>query len=195
MKKLMNLCLVGLLCSTAVSAADWGLKRGTPEIKSAGSLTFGPDDVLFVGDTKSASVFAIATGDLEGDASTSNINLTNVAGKISDVVGGAATINDIATNPSTGVVFVSVMAGDKAAIVTIDGAGKITQLPMTDVLFSSVTLSDVPEDKVTGQGRRKRNSRSDAITDLAFFEGKLLISGLQTAGSPSSVREISFPCA
>lgn len=195
MKKLMNLCLVGLLCSTVVSAADWGLKRGTPKIKSAGSLTFGPEDVLFVGDTKSASVFAIATGDLEGDASRSNINLTNVAGKISDVVGGAATINDIATNPSTGVVFVSVMAGDKAAIVKIDGAGKITQLPMTDVLFSSVTLSDVPEDKVTGQGRRKRNSRSDAITDLAFFEGKLLISGLQTAGSPSSVREISFPFA
>lgn len=195
MKKLMNLCLVGLLCSAAVSAADWGLKRGTPDIKSAGSLTFGPEDVLFVGDTKSASVFAIATGDLEGDASKSNINLTDVAGKISDVVGGAATINDIATNPSTGVVFVSVTAGDKAAIVKIDGAGKITQLPMTDVLFSSVMLSDVPEDKVTGQGRRQKNKRDDAITDLAFFEGKLLISGLQTLGSPSSVREISFPFA
>ena len=195
MKKLFNLCLATLVCSTAATAADWGMKKGTPEIKSAESLAFGPDGVLFVGDTKSASVFAISTGDVEGDASKSSINLTDLAGKIGDVVGGAATINDIATNPSTGVVFVSVTAGDKAAIVKIDGAGKISQLPMTDVLFSSVTLSNAPEDKVTGEGRRQKNNRADTITDLAFFEGKLLVSGLQTAGSPSSVREISFPFA
>lgn len=195
MNKLIRLGALALVCSTSVMAGDWGMKKGAPELKSAGSLTFGPEDVLFVGDTKSASVFAIATGDVEGDAAKSNINLEDVGAKISDVVGSAATINDIATNPTTGVVFASVTAGDQAAIIKIDGAGKITQLAMSDVMFAQVTLSNVPEDKVTGQGRRKKNSRGDAITDLAFFEGKLLVSGLQTDGSPSSVREISFPFA
>ena len=42
-------------------------------------------------------------------------------------------------------------------------------------------------------GRRRRNARNDSITDLAFYEGKVLVSGLRSAGSASSVREIDFP--
>ena len=42
--------LVGLLTGMAVSA-DHGLKAGNPDLQSAGPLTFGPDGILFVGDT------------------------------------------------------------------------------------------------------------------------------------------------
>ncbi len=44
-----------------------GLEPGTPEMKSATVLAFGPEDILFVGDAKAATVFAIATGDTQGD--------------------------------------------------------------------------------------------------------------------------------
>lgn len=183
------------LCTTPVSAAGWGLERGTPDIQSAGSLAFGPGDVLLVGDTKSAAVFAISTGDTEGDSSQANVNITDLAGRISEVVGSKATINDLATNPKTGSVFVSVTAGDKPAIIQIDGTGQVSEVSLKDVPFSKAQLSDVPEDKETGQGRRRRNMRSDAITDIAYFEGKVLISGLRTVGAPSSVRELNFPFA
>ena len=44
---------------------SWGLKEGKPDIKSAASLAFGPDGVLFVADTKGAAIFALDTGDTD----------------------------------------------------------------------------------------------------------------------------------
>lgn len=194
--KIVNYILaIGLLCTASASAARWGLERGTPDIQSAGALAFGPGDVLLVGDTKSAAVFAISTGNTEGDSQKANINVTDLAGKISEIVGSKATINDMATNPSTGTVFVSVTANGKPAIVQVNGTGLVSEVPLKDIAFSKAQLSDAPEDKETGQGRRRRNNRADAITDIAFFEGKVLISGLRTKGAPSSVRELDFPFA
>ena len=49
--------IAGLLVSaSAAFGAEWGLKEGTPDVKSAGALAFGPDGILFVGDAKSATV-------------------------------------------------------------------------------------------------------------------------------------------
>lgn len=196
MKTMVYLIAATLMCSAnAIAAEQFGLKTGTPNIKSAGPLAFGPAGILLVGDTKSATVFAIATGNTDGDASKSEVNVKDLASKIGAVVGGKATINDLATNPATGNVFISATVDGKPAIVQINGAGKLSQLSLTDIAFSKAELSDVPEDKVSGEGRRRRNNRADAITDLAFFEGKVLISGLRTKGSPSSVRELDFPFA
>ncbi len=50
----LGLALV-LVSSVAVAAG--------PEMKSAGPLAFGPEGVLFVGDTAGAAIFAIETGD------------------------------------------------------------------------------------------------------------------------------------
>ena len=140
-------------------------------------------------------MFAFATGDKDGDASKANINVEDVVDKIGSLAGGTATINDIAVNPTTGSVFVSATVEEKPALMKIDGGGKITQLPMKDILFAKAELAGAPEDKVSGEGRRAKNNRNDAITDLAFFEGKLLISGLRDGSTPSSVRELSFPFA
>ena len=183
-----------LMCSAVTSAAEFGLKPGNPEIKSANSLAFGPTDVLFVGDTKSATVFAISTGDTEGDASKATVEVSNIGVNLNDMFSGPTTINDLVVNPTTGTVFVACETKGRPSIVKITEGGKrMHRISLNDVLYSSVVLADAPEDKVTGEGRRKRNNRADAITDLAFFEGKLLISGLKTLGSPSSVRELDFP--
>jgi hypothetical protein len=62
--------------NAAMAGESWGLKEGTPDLQSAGALAFGPDDVLFVGDTKSAAVFAIATGKTQKDATNAEINVS-----------------------------------------------------------------------------------------------------------------------
>lgn len=196
MKRLLDYVVFGIVCCASAHAAEkWGLERGNPDIKSAGVLTFGPEDILFVGDTKSAAVFAIATGNIDGDASKSNINIDDFVDRIGELAGGDATVNDLAVNPATGHVFVSATLAGKPALLQVDEAGRITQMAMQDVLFSKAELVAAPEDKVSGEGRRARNNRRDAITDLAFFEGKLLISGLRDGATPSSVRELSFPFA
>ncbi|HPD87811.1 MAG TPA: hypothetical protein PLS06_10920 [Proteiniphilum sp.] len=59
--------LVAMVAVSTVNAADWGLKKGNADLKSAGPLAFGPDGILLVGDVKAATVFAIDTGDASGD--------------------------------------------------------------------------------------------------------------------------------
>jgi hypothetical protein len=59
-----------LLTTHNAGAVEWaGLKPGNVELKSAGPMTFGPDRVLFVGDTAAATVYAIKTGDGTSDTS------------------------------------------------------------------------------------------------------------------------------
>lgn len=191
----MMMAAIAVSCTSTDAADLQGLTRGTPDIKSADVLAFGPEDILLIGDNKSAAVFAVATGNKEGDASKASIKVDDLAKKISDVVGGTATIKDVAANPRTGNVFAAVSVDGRPAIVQIDGAGKISELSLKDVRFSVATLSDAPEDKVLGEGRRQRNNRNDTITDLAWYEGKVMISGLRNSGSPSGLRELVFPFA
>lgn len=196
--KQLSLCVAVSVCSAStvdVCAADvWGLKAGTPDIKSATTLAFGPEDILFVGDAKGATIFAVATGNTEGDAASASINIDNLPAAIADELGAKqVVVNDLAVNPRTGAAFVAVTADDAAALIRIDGAGKISRLPLKDVMFSKAALEDAPEDKVVGEGRRAQNRRTESITDIAFFENKVLVSGLSNAQSPSTVRELNFP--
>jgi len=197
--KTLTLCTAFLLfcCSAPLQAADvWGLERGTPTLKSATTLAFGPEDILFIGDASGAAVVAVATGDKQGDASAASINIENAPEAIATALqADEVTINDLTVNPSTGSVFVAVSADGKPAVAKIDAGGKIDAVPMSDVRFATAQLADAPEDKVVGEGRRARNNRNDSITDIAYFEGKILISGLRNSDAPSSVRELNFPFA
>lgn len=183
--------------TNAGSAADvWGLNEGKAELQSASTLAFGPEDIIFVGDAKGAAVFAIATGDTKGDPAKAAINIDNLPTAIgNEIHAKTVVVNDIAVNPRTGAAFVAVTADDTAGLVKIDGAGKISAIDLNKVKFSVAALADAPEDKVEGEGRRQRNPRNDSITDIAFFENKVLVSGLSSAQSPSTVRELNFPFA
>lgn len=192
---LAALLVAGL--SVTSSAADLlGLNRGTPELKSATTLAFGPEDILFIGDSKSAAVFAVATGDTQGNAAAASINISDVSAAVASVLNAKQiAINDLAVNPATGSAFLAVTADGAAAIVKVDAGGKLSALPLKDIRFAKADLKDAPEDKVVGEGRRARNNRADSITDIAFFEGKLLVSGLSSGQSPSALRELNFPFA
>ncbi|MFT7644045.1 MAG: hypothetical protein ACI9G1_005811 [Pirellulaceae bacterium] len=190
-----SLVVAVLAMPMIASAAEWGLKTGTPEIKTAGQLAFGPDGILFVGDAMSATVFAIDTQDKSG-GKVSEVNIKGIDKKVSELLGSSATIRDMAVNPATGNIFLSASQGDKPAVVRIDAAtGKLSRVSLSKILFSKAVLTDAPEDKVTGEGRRRRNRRGESITDVAFHEGRVLVSGLSTADAPSTVRSIDFPFA
>lgn len=183
-----------MLCSAVSLAADgWGLSEGTPDLKSAGPLAFGPDGILLVGDAKGATVFAIATGVTSGNPGNVSLNIKSLDKKVADMLGGKAAINDLAVNPVSGDVYLSVSQGDAPALVRISPQGKLSEVSLKKVAFSKVTLPNAPEDKVTGQGRRRRNKRMESITDLAYVDGKVLVSGLSNADAPSTVRELAFP--
>lgn len=187
-----------LFAASADAAHRWGLKEGKPDLQTAGQLAFGPDGILFVGDAKSAAVFAIDTMDAEpGKPMARNIEKLNE--KLAAVEGLKApvAVNDLAVNPTSGNVYLSVASGDAKApaLVKVDGEGKLSLVSLEKVPFLKATLSNPPEDKVVGEGRGARNRRAETITDLAYSEGKLLVAGLDNTDAPSTVREIAFPFA
>ena len=48
---------------SADAEADFGLKSGTVDLKSAGPLAFGPNGILLIGDPLGAAIYAVDTGD------------------------------------------------------------------------------------------------------------------------------------
>ena len=184
-----------LLSGAAASAVEWGLKEGAPGVQSAGPLAFGPDGILFVGDTKGATIFAIGTGDTKGDPAKVDLNVPGLNNKVAELLKAAsATINDLAVNPNSGNVYLSVTADAKPAIVRVEADGKLSQVSLAKIPFQKVTLPNAPEDKeVAGRGGRMSNARNEAITDLAYVDGKVFVSGVASGASPSNVREIPFP--
>ncbi|HRX78390.1 MAG: hypothetical protein H6821_13670 [Planctomycetaceae bacterium] len=192
--------LVAMVAVSTVNAADWGLKKGNADLKSAGPLAFGPDGILLVGDVKAATVFAIDTGDASGDPGKVSFNIKSLNEKVADAAGASSanvTINDVVVNPASGNVYISASADGKAAIVRIDASGVLSQVKLEGVGVAKVALPNAPEDKVVGEGRRRGNARDESITDLAYSDGKVLVSGVSPnpdGGRPlSTVRELAFP--
>ena len=105
-------------------------------------------------------------------------------------------LEDLAVNPDTQAIFVSVSRGKgpdaKPALVKVTG-DKVEILSLDNVKFSRAELKNAPEDKVTGEGRRRRNKRTSSITDMAWLDGKLAVAGLSNEEFASTLRMIDFP--
>src|SRR5262245_25062603 len=106
---LAGVCLTAAMAPGAEPTAS--LKQGKPDLKSAGPLAFGPEGILFVGDTQGAALFAIDTGDHAPAAEKRPVQVKDLAGKIAALLGTNARqimINDLAVNPRSGNVYASV---------------------------------------------------------------------------------------
>ncbi|TWT31739.1 hypothetical protein [Blastopirellula retiformator] len=199
MRTTLGALALSLMIVAGLHAADaemYGLKKGTPEIKSAGPLAFAPDGVLLVGDPKSAAVFAIATGEKPGAPEKAKFEITSLREKLAKATGGSPAdlnIADLAVNPETGTAYLSVAAGGKPTLVKIDADQNITAVALKDVPFAQVELSDAPADELSGEGRRRRNLRNESITDLAYADGQVIVTGLAAGEGASAVRSVPFP--
>lgn len=200
MKIRLTLCVLLVAGLSLPARGDVsGLKVGTPAVQSAGPLAFGPEGVLLLGDPQGAAVFAIATGDTTGNPAKVKLEVEQLRVKVAETLKTrpqSVRIVDLAVNPLSGNVYLSVSAGGKPVVVRIDGKGKLSPLPLQKVRFSKATLPDAPENKPIRKGRRVSNPRRECITDIAFVEGQVLVSGLAKAAggrTASTVRSLSFP--
>ena len=186
---LLSVCLVSV---NSRAAELYGLTPGTVELQSAGPMSFGPSGVLFVGDVKAAKVYALNTEDTGQPGAAFDIG--DADARIAAAMGGSAVeIADMAVNPETGNVFVSGTAGDNPFIARISPVGEVEKLDLQKIGHATASLPNPPEDKIVRRGRRSKNPRAEAITDIAYMGGRVLISGLSAAESPSSVIEYDFP--
>jgi hypothetical protein len=178
-----------LAAGSARADKDHGLKKGTPELKSAGPVAFGPDGILLVADPEAAAIYAIDTGD-HSPGGTERPKVVGIDEKIASLLGIQASqlrIAGLAVNPISGNTYLSVSRGTgpdaKTVLVKVDRTGKVSEFAPHDVAFSSTTLGNAP-----AEGRRR-----DAITHIAYVDGKVFIAGLSNEEFASKLRSIPFP--
>lgn len=194
---LLTLGLAGLFLlalTTRKLQNPYGLTVGTPDIKSINALTFGPDGILFVGDGKSAAVFALDTKDAKSVDNPTPVEVKNIDQKIAALLGTEVsniTIQDIAVNPVSKNVYCAVQHSDGTpALLKIEG-NNLTAVSLKDVPFSTLTLTNVPN--ADAKDRRGESMRVASISDMGFADGKLLVSGLSNQEFGSTFRSIPFP--
>ncbi|HEV3339421.1 MAG TPA: hypothetical protein VG125_03660 [Pirellulales bacterium] len=192
--------LIATVAVSIVSAAESpsGLdQQGQPDLKFAGPMAFGPDGILFVGDPLSAAVFAIDTGDRSA-ADAGAINVPGVNQQIAAVLGSSpdqVLINDLAVNPLSGTVYLSVSRGRgpdaQPVLVRIGGDGKVAVLSLDKVAYAKAPLPNAPDPSV--KDRRGNSQRQESITDLAYVDGRVVVAGLSNEEFSSNLRTIPFP--
>jgi hypothetical protein len=194
--------MLGLALAAALALPSFandltsGMNQGAPDLKSAGPLAFAPEGVLLVGDPAGAAVFAISTGDTSGNPEQVKLDVPSIDEKIAAALGTAPNdilINDLAVNPASGNAYLSVSRGRGPnavpVILRVDGSGKISELALKDVKFSKAALPNPP----APGGDGKNNQRAEAITDIAYADGRVIVAGLSNEEFASNLRSIPFP--
>src|ERR1700730_4243200 len=164
--------------TTASPVAE--MPSGKVQLSSAGPLAFGPDGVLFVGDSVGGAIVAIDTQDNK-PASAAKINVQGVDQKIAALVGvtpDQIVINDVRVNPISKNVYLSGSRGRgpdaMPLIVRVDGPGQVTTLSLDNAKHSSVSLVDAPAANSTA----RQNPRMLTITDVNYVNGNVIVAGL-----------------
>jgi hypothetical protein len=184
-----KLLVLGCVLALAATGRAAELTKGTPDLKSATSLAFGPKGLLFVGDPAGAAIFAIDTGDASptGDKA---VNIEKIDAKLAASLGVSekeVRINDVKVNPASGNIFLAVTrgaGGGTPVLVKVTRDGNAEPLTLKDVMFSKVAI--------VNPGKSQREPMG-AITGMAFLDGRLFVAGLSTEEFASTLRAIPYP--
>jgi hypothetical protein len=187
--------VIVLFAAPGFSQLTNSLKAGKADIQSAGVMAFGPEGILFVGDSVGGALYAFDTQDRTA-SQAGPVDVAGVNEKIASMLGtmpDQILINDLAVNPISKKMYLSVSRGRGAAatavIMRVDSQGKIDQLALTNIPHAKAVLPDAPASNPSA----RQDPRTNAITDLAFLDGKLLVAGLSSEEFASTLRAVPFP--
>lgn len=161
-------------------------------VQSISAITFSPEGVLFIGDSKAATVFAVQTKDTKAKSAPSEIK--NIDQKIAAALGTEVaniTITDMAVNPVSKQLYIAVQTKEGNPVLMKLEGEKLQAVALKDLSFTSTVINSAPgEDAKDGRGRSLRIS---SVTDLGYADGKLLLSGLSNREFKSSFKSIPYP--
>src|SRR5215510_9582299 len=190
----VSVAAVMSLTIAAAPAPKPAVTKGvSPQLQSIGPLAIGPAGVLYVSDPTAATIYALDLSKQKAGApGTKDIQALDQ--QIAATLGTAAseiTIADLKVEPKSKNSYIAVMRGQganaAAALVRVDGAGKIDVISLDGVAFTSVALPNAPD----ANPANGRSNRSQSITNLAFANGKVYIAGLSNEEFASKLWRIA----
>jgi len=211
MKRLVSyLVALALLGSGAVAGAG-GLVTGKPEIRSMSALAFGPDGVLFVGDSRAGAVFAIDLGDKTAREVSEPERITDVEAKLAALLGATAAdvlVHDMAVNPLSKNVYLAVSRGraaletpwalpndvaDATVLVKVDEAQRFAVVDLASVPHARLDLPRPIDPARTHKWKEGLSLRTETITDMQFAGGGLWVAGLSNEEFASTMWRAAWP--
>ena len=176
-------------------------------LQSAGVLTFGPNNVLFVGDITGAKIhaFALRGADLTPQTGVELGNFHNFEGrdqvtgldeKLAALFGTTIdkiVVNDIAVHQPTQQVFLSVERGrgiDAIPAIVKVNHGKLEVLELDSISHTQVSIPNEPDSKAMLEFDPQRMY---AITDIKYYNGEIFVSGITNQRFASTLYRIPYP--
>lgn len=205
--------------SVAGSAVDGGPVSGTgPSFKHFGPLALGPDGVVFAGDAQEVSVYALELKNALRGGAAGTKAVDGIDRKIASLLGtdpAGIAITDVLVYGPNRNTLISVMRGQgadaQAALIRVDGEGRLTNIPLAAIRYSKVMMPNPPPpsteiavgtnkytvrnypDRPQGTDMINQLLGSGTITDMAFDGGKLYVTGLSNEAFASKLRVIPYP--
>jgi hypothetical protein len=186
----LTLSLVVGLALPALAAEGALDQTGKPDLKSAGPLAFGPEGVLFVGDPDGATLYAV--GIAAEKSPVAEFKIDGINAQLAKLLkADNVQIKDLAVQPGTGNAFLSVTAGGKPALVKATAKGDLSVVDLSNAKYAKMEIAFAPGPDA--KDRRGNSLRSQSITDLAFVDDRVYISGVAEGETASTIRVVEFP--
>ena len=191
----VSLCLVVVAFANGEeSTLTANFTSGNPGIASISTITFGPQGILFLGDTQGASVIAVDTKDTKPIDEGTKVEMKEIDKQIAAIMGTTADqimIIDMAVNPISKSIYLAVQKKEGTPALMKLSRGKLSAISLDEASYSKVDLSNpIAED---AKDRRGRSLRKWAISDIGYHDGKVLLTGLSNEEFSSTFRSIPFP--
>jgi hypothetical protein len=183
------------------------LPQSAGPLRSTGVLSFGPGNVLFIGDITGAAVhaFVLREKDLTPQTDVDLGNFHNFEGR--DLVRGLdqklaallgttyneIVVNDMAVHQPTQQVFLSVERGTGPGalpVIVKVNHGKLDVLDLDGIPHSQVAIPDEPDEKAMLEFEPQRVY---AITDVKYYDGEIFVTGVSNQRFASTLYRIPYP--
>ena len=176
-------------------------------LRSAGVLTFGANDVLFVGDIVGAAVhaFALRLTDVTSQGDVEMGNSRNFEGrdlvrgldvKLAGLLGTTydkIVVNDMVVHQPSQQIFISVERGRSTdaipAIVKVNH-GELEILDLGQIPHTQVAIPNLPDPTAMLEFEPQRTY---AITDVKYHGGEIFVTGVSNQRFASTLHRIPYP--
>jgi len=167
-------------------------------LPGADILAFGPDNVLFVGDSKNATVHAIETEatELKQPIPYNLEGLDALLAKKIGVDSRDIIVNDMKIHPLSQEAYISLKKGHapgaESMIAIINPmTSEIRFLAATPANSTKVAINNPASEELKLWGETPASSLT--ITDMDYHDGMLYVAGLTNGEFASNVRKINYP--
>jgi hypothetical protein len=191
----------------AVPDAPTRIGRVSGPLQSAGALTVGPNNVLFVGDITAAKIhaFALQDKDLTPQTGLELGNFHNFEGrdlvqgldqKLAALLGTTSekiVVNDMAVHEASQQIFISVERGrgtDALPAIVKLNQGQLEILELDSIPHSEVSIPNEPD---PGAKLEFDPQQMYAITDIKYYGGELFVTGITNQRFASTLHRIPYP--